>query len=103
MMLPYYLIIDNIIPYISLSNHLIKFKCVNKYFNKKIICHHPKTLYRKCYNCIRHGFRVINDNKRCAIKNCIAKDIFHPFNLLKDKYGNDYCSENCLVNRKKKK
>ncbi len=102
-MFPYCLIINNIIPFICISDYLLKFKCINKYFNKKIICHNPKLLYRKCYNCNRHSFRVISDNKRCAIQNCISRDILHPFNLLKDIYGNDFCSENCLINRKKKK
>ena len=101
-MIPYCIIINSIIPFLNTSHFLIKFKCVNNYFNKIIICHNPKTLYRKCYNCNRHGFRVISDNKRCAIKNCISRDILHPFDLLKDKDGNNFCSENCLIKKKEK-
>ncbi len=101
MKVPFEIILHKIIPLYNSSDMLLKWKCVCKFLNNYVITHSYNSFTRKCFNCHAHRFRVIGDKNRCGIKGCMANDLIHPFNFIKDNNGNDYCSENCLINKKK--
>lgn len=93
--LPLEIIFYKIIPFNSTSEDLQILKLVNKNLSKFIIVH-PSIENRICSNCKRNRFRVVG-KKRCIIKGCMSKDLFHPYDNIKNKKGKSFCSQNCCL------
>tara|TARA_Y100000389_G_C17359256_1_gene462806 strand:- start:5 stop:286 length:282 start_codon:yes stop_codon:yes gene_type:complete len=88
------IIINNIIPFFSDSNQLLKLKVLNKKFYKNIKCH--KT-FLKCGTCGNNRFRVISNKNKCYQKDCMVNSLFHPNIIYYNKNGEPVCSFGCLL------
>jgi hypothetical protein len=89
--LSYDILFHKIVPFISESNDLLKFKCVNKYFNENIKTHNLNLI---CYKCNRNRFNITSNTNDCYVKNCMSSDKLHY--SIKYWYDNKpFCSFSC--------
>jgi hypothetical protein len=93
--LPLDIIYYKIIPFNSTTEDLQSLKLVNKMLSDYIIVH-PSIEDRECSNCKKNRYRVVG-RKRCFIKGCMSKDLFHPYDNIKNKKGLSFCSQNCSL------
>ena len=86
-----------ILPYLSSSNELTKFKILSKFFHKNIVTHSP--IERICDNCGSNRFKVCFSKKNCKIRGCMATETIHPYDTYNTLNSECICSFGCLMNQ----